>query len=87
MCDFHGSVETVVYIFTARSELRKVLFLALSVIFCQPARPAWRPAWRAYVLVLLLSFFFFFNDGLEQRDIRTYQTDLHQILGLVDMWL
>jgi len=37
----------------------------------------------AYVFLLLLSFFFIFfhlfNDRLEQRDLRTYQTDIHQI--------
>ena len=37
----------------------------------------------AYVLLLLLSVsfsFFSFNDCLSQRDLRTYQTHLHQIL-------
>ena len=47
--------------------------------------PGWRPAWRAYVLLLLLTFFFIlffflvFNDRLEQTELRTYQTDLHEI--------
>jgi len=30
-------------------------------------------------MLLLLSFFFFFNDRLEQRDLRNYKTDFHQI--------
>jgi len=32
-----------------------------------------------------LSSSFFFNDRLEQRDLGNYKTDLHQILGMVDM--
>ena len=35
---------------------------------------------QAYVLLLLLSLFFLFNDRLEQRDLTNYTTDLHQIL-------
>ena len=30
-------------------------------------------------MLLLLYFFFFFNDRLEQRDLRNYKADLHQI--------
>ena len=45
--------------------------------------PGWRPAWRAYVLLLLLFSLFhhlhLFNDCLEQRDLPTHETDPHQI--------
>jgi len=36
-------------------------------------------SWQAYVILLLLSFLFFFNDLWEQRDLGNYKTDLHQI--------
>jgi len=34
---------------------------------------------QAYVMLLLLSFLFFFIDCLEQTDLGNYKTDLHQI--------
>jgi len=39
-------------------------------------------AGRAYVLLLLLSFFYdsFSDDRLEQRDLGNYKTNLHQIV-------
>jgi len=35
----------------------------------------------AYAMLLLLSFLFFFNHRLEQRDLGNYKTDLHEIFG------